>query len=180
LAYSLLFFWNGSIQEDIMESNQAQSTSVANALGLQTRQMAALVLTGYRFYQQGRTEDALKIFEGIAVLDSHNAYVQGVLGSIYQSQGELGPAVVRYSNALSIFPDDIHSLTNRGEILVKLGRFQEASEDFKKAIQLDPERKNSAANRARLMVALVQDAIVLAKQKGVAAVEVVRKQIQAK
>ena len=58
--------------------------SLAEALGLHTRQMAALIVTGHQLYQQGQIKDAAKIFEGIAVLDSSNPYVQGVLGSIYQ------------------------------------------------------------------------------------------------
>lgn len=163
-----------------MNLDQISQASVADALGIKTPQMAALVLTGYRLYQQGRTADAAKIFEGVAVLDSHNPYVHGILGSIYQKLEEFEPAIVRYNNALSIFPDDINSLTNRGEINVKLGRFQEAAEDFKKAIQLDPDRKHPAANRARLLVALVQDSLALVKQNGTAALEEVRLQIKNK
>ncbi len=145
--------------------NTISHDTVAEVLGLKTRQMAALVLTGYRLYQQGHTQDAARIFEGIAVLDSSNPYVQGILGSIYQKLEEFEPAIVRYNNALSIFPGDINSLTNRGEIYLKLGRFQEAAEDFKHAIQLDPERQHPAANRARLLIALVQDALTVAKKK---------------
>lgn len=160
--------------------NRISQDTVAEALGLQTRQMAALVLTGYRFYEQGQTHDAARIFEGIAVLDSSNPYVQGILGSIYQKLEEYEPAIVRYNNALNIFPGDINSLTNRGEIFLKLGRFQEAAEDFKHAICLDPERKHPSANRACLLVALVQDALTLARRNGAAAIEDIRKQVKSK
>ncbi len=56
-------------------------------------------------------------------------------------------------------PVDIHALTNRGEIALKLGRLQEAASDFKAAMDLDPARKHPAANRARLLVLLALDAV---------------------
>jgi tetratricopeptide (TPR) repeat protein len=161
-----------------MSQEQIAHGKVAEVLGIKTRQIAALVVTGYRFYKQGRTNEAMKIFEGIAVLESHNPYVQGILGSIYQKLEQYEPAIIRYNNALSLLPDDINSLTNRGEIFLKLGRFQEAAHDLKQAIQLDPEKKHPAANRARLLVALVHDAITLTKQKGTIALEEIRKQAE--
>jgi tetratricopeptide (TPR) repeat protein len=157
--------------------NTISQETVAESLGLQTRQMAALVITGYRLYHEGHIQDAARIFEGIAVLDSSNPYVHGILGSIYQKLEEFEPALVRYNNALSIFPSDIHSLTNRGEVFLKLGRFQEAAEDFKHSIRLDPERKHPAANRARLLVALVRDSLSLTKEKGTAVLEEIEQQV---
>lgn len=153
------------------------STSVVDLLGVKKNQIAALMTVGYRLYKQGRLKDAGKIFEGLSVLESNNAYVQGILGSIYQKQEQYGPALVRYNNALTLFPEDLHSLTNRGEIFVKLGRFQDAAHDFKKAIQLDPERKDPASNRAHLLVSMVHDALTLAKQEGIDALEEVKRQV---
>lgn len=141
-----------------------QNPKIIDALGITTRKMAALLVTGHRMYTQGRLNQARKIFEGLAVLDNASHYVQGILGSIYQKQKQYDLALLRYNNAIALFPNDVNSLTNRGEILVQFGRFQEASEDFKKAMQLDPERKNPAANRARLLVSLAQEAIALTKQ----------------
>lgn len=147
------------------------SIRVVDLLELKTNQVAALMVVGHRLYKQGRVKDAVKIFEGLAALESNYAYVQGILGSLYQKQEQYGPALVRYNNALTLFPEDINSLTNRGEIFIKLGRFQEAAEDFKKAMQLDPERKDPASNRARLLVSMVHDALTLAKQEGIAALK---------
>jgi tetratricopeptide (TPR) repeat protein len=165
------------VQEEDMNANSPET--FAETLGLQTRQMAALVITGYRLYEQGHIQDAAKIFEGIAVLDSGNPYVHGILGSIYQKLEEFEPAIVRYNNALSLLPGDIHSLTNRGEIFLKLGRFQEAAEDLKHAIRLDVERNHPASNRSRLLVALVQDALALTKMNGTASLEDIRQQVLA-
>ena len=146
-------------------------TNTIDLLGVRKNQVAAFMIVGYRLYKEGRLIDAAKIFEGLAVLDSSNAYVQGILGSIYQKREQYGLALVRYNNALTLFPEDLNSLTNRGEIFVKLGRFPDAAHDFKKAIELDPERKDPSSNRARLLVSMIHDALTLAKQEGISSLE---------
>jgi tetratricopeptide (TPR) repeat protein len=145
--------------------NAQQNPKMIDVLGINTRKIAALLVTGHRMYMQGRLNQARKIFEGLVALDSSSHYVHGILGSIYQKQKQYDLALVHYNNAIALFPDDINSLTNRGEIFVQFGKFQEAANDFKKAIALDPDRKDPAANRARLLVSLAQEAIALAKQK---------------
>src|SRR5438552_2862908 len=151
-----------------MIPEQKRQSNLAQALGMDRTQVAALLITGFRLYQQGRLRDAQRIFEGLVVLDARNAYVQAILGSLYQKQGQYELALIRYNNALALFPEDLNCLTNRGEILLQLGRFQPAAEDFNKAIELDPGKNNAAANRARLLISLVQDAIGLAHGKGIA------------
>jgi Flp pilus assembly protein TadD len=142
---------------------------IADTLGMDEKKVAALMMVGFRLYKNGRLKDATRIFEGLAVLKCNNAYVQGILGAIYQKQEQYGAALVRYNNALTLFPNDLNSLTNRGEIFVKLGRFRDAAEDLKKAIQLDPEKKDPASNRARLLVSMVHDALTIAKTQGISA-----------
>lgn len=149
-----------------LEKFKKGEVKFAELFGFDTKQTAALLLTGHNLFKQGRLEDAKRIFEGLAVLDGRNPYVHGILGSIYQKQEKYDIALARYTMALNIFPDDVSSLMNRGEIFLKLGKFVEAAEDFKKALALDPNLKSPAANRARLLVAMTQDALALAKQKG--------------
>jgi hypothetical protein len=45
---------------------------------------------------------------------------------------------------------------------LKVGRFEKAASDSLNAIQLDPNKKHPAANRARLLVSIVQNALQLA------------------
>jgi Tfp pilus assembly protein PilF len=150
-----------------VEEGKIQPTQ---ALGIDEKQVAAVLMAGHTLYSEGHFEDAKKLFEGLAALDSTNPYVHGILGAIYQKQEKYDVAVARYSMALSLYPKDINSLTNRGEIFLKCGKFSEAANDFKAAIDLDPDRKSPAANRARLLVALTAEALKIAKEKGVGAV----------
>jgi tetratricopeptide (TPR) repeat protein len=147
-------------------------------LGMNSRQEAALLQMGFRFYQQGRFDDAKNIFEGLALLDEKNAYVHGILGSLYQREDKVEAAITSYNAAILLFDEDIDSRTNRGELFLKLGKFQEAAEDFAIVLRLDPQRKNRSANRARLLIAITQDALKLGKEKGIEAVEQERKRLK--
>lgn len=146
---------------------------------LDAGQIAALLLMGHTYYAQGQLDDAKKVFEGLAVLDWKNAYVHGILGSIYQQEERWEAAIARYSMALSQFPLDVNSLTNRGEIYLRLGKFRESADDLKKAIELDPEKKNPSANRARMLIALTQEALKLVQEKGMNALLEEKKKVEA-
>jgi Flp pilus assembly protein TadD len=156
--------------EKIQETERRGNRKVAEALGIQSRQETVLLQIGFRFYQQGRFVEAKNIFEGLAVLDADNAYVHGILGAIYQKNGNDEEAISSYSMAIRLYGKDVNSLVNRGELFLKFGRFQEAAEDFARTIQFDPARKNPASNRARLLVAITQDVLKLGREKGMEAV----------
>ncbi|MCI0417270.1 tetratricopeptide repeat protein [bacterium] len=161
--------------EERLEKFRNGELTMAEVFKVNAKEVAALLLTGHNLYEQGRFEDAKNIFEGLVTLDSGNPYLHGVLGSIYQIQEKYEIAVTFYDAALTLFAEDIRALTNRGEIYLKLGKFEEAAADFKRAIELDLNRKHPAANRARLLVSFTLQALELAKQKGMKAVLEARK-----
>ena len=161
---------NNSVDQ-IQTETMNDDMKLVQRLGMNSRQEAALLQIGFRFYQQGRFANARSLFEGLALLDEKNAYVHGILGSLYQREGKDEAAISSYTAAILLFDKDVDSRTNRGELFLKLGRFQEAAEDFAAAIRLDPPRKNPASNRARLLVAITQDALKLGKEKGIEAVQ---------
>ncbi len=141
----------------------------AQILDINADQMAAVLHVGHLFYENGKIEVAQKIFEGLLVLDTRNPFVHSMLGSIYQKQERFQWAFRHYSRAIQVFPQDIGSLMNRGEILLRFGRFKEAAADFKVAVDLDPEKKNPSANRARLLTLLALESLQVARDKGLSA-----------
>ena len=151
----------------------------ADIFNVTAQQYGAVLMAGHTLFSEGRMDDARHLFEGLAVLDAKNPYIHGMLGAIYQKIGQDEAAIARYSKALSLYPNDINSLTNRGEIQLKMARFQEAAADLKRAIDLDPDKKNAAANRARLLVMATAEALKLAQEKGVGAVMDAKKRIDA-
>jgi len=122
------------------------------AAGMTDEQINSLLQLGAFYYNQGQTEHALTILEGLAAVDPDNATVQGSLGAVYVKAGRNEEALATLNRAHTMTPNDISILVNRGEVMMRLGRTQEAGRDFKQAMDLDPQRKDPAANRARLIV----------------------------
>src|SRR3989344_2607284 len=114
----------------------------------QIEQMAEI---GYTHFKVGRYQDAERFFKVLTILDWDNFYYHSMLGSILQKQNRDGEAIVEYTQALESNPDDILSLTNRGEIFMKHGWVGDAKKDFEKAESLDPAGENKWANRARIL-----------------------------
>jgi Tfp pilus assembly protein PilF len=153
--------------EEKIERVKKGDLKFSDLLNLDSKKIAALLLLGHTYYAQGKLDEARKVFEGLALLDGKNTYVHGILGSIYQQQEHYELAIARYTMALNNFPGDINSLANRGEVFLRLGKFKEAADDLKKAIDQDPEKKHPAANRARMLIAITQEALKLVQERGV-------------
>lgn len=118
------------------------------------KQMAEL---GYIKFQAGRLEEAERFFKVLSILDSRNSYMRSMLGSILQRQKRYGEAVVQYTEAIDLNPNDIVSFVNRGEIFMQHGWFNDAMLDFTKAADLDPEKENKWSNRARLLIKQIEE-----------------------
>ena len=114
-------------------------------------QMEQMAEMGYTHFKVGRYQDAERFFKVLTILDWDNYYYHSMLGSILQRQKRDGEAIVEYTQALESNPNDIVSLTNRGEIFMKHGWLLNAGQDFDKAAALDPAGENKWANRARVL-----------------------------
>ena len=112
-------------------------------------QMAEHGLTQFKV---GRYGDAERVFKVLTILDWENAYYHSVMGSILQRQKRYGEAIAEYDQALELMPDDITSLTNRGEVYMQHGLVDEAHADFEQAVKLDPGGEDRWANRARILL----------------------------
>lgn len=152
-------------RETVQKFKEGQA-GVADLFGLDAKQVAALLITGHTLWQQGHLDKARDLFAGLALLDPANPYLHAMLGSIDQKQQKYESAIQQYTWALQLFPQDMDSLTNRAECYLHLGKFQQASEDLKQCIALDPSQKNAAANRARILLASTHASLKLVKEKG--------------
>jgi tetratricopeptide (TPR) repeat protein len=167
------------IDKETLDKIVKGQITVGQALNIDANQYAAILLAGHTLFNEGRLDEAKQLFEGLAGLDAKNPYIHGILGAIHQKQGNDEVAIARYTKALSIYGKDINSLTNRGELYLKHGKFQESANDLKRAIDLDPDKKHPAANRARLLVVMTAEALKLAQEKGMDAVWDAKKRIDA-
>ena len=112
----------------------------------------ALAEYGCLLYEQGKYESARVIFEALATINSSDPNIQKFLGSIYQIQKKWDAAYYHYTQSLKMSPDDLFVIVNRGESLIHVQRPREAAEDFKRAIQLDPQGNHPAGRRARVLL----------------------------
>ena len=164
---------------DILPRLLRGDVSPGQAVGLDAEQTAALMKTGHTLFEHGRLDSARDIFAGLAVLDPGNAYVHGMLGAISQQAGDWNAAIAHYGRCLELSPDDPQAWVNRGEILLRAGQLDPAVADLKEAILRDPAGRNPAANRARVLVAMVQDTLKAAQEKGIEGVQEARGKLQA-
>lgn len=146
-------------RKEKLERYKNAEITLADVLDVTPVQINALLLTGYTFFTQGKLGDSKNILEGLALLNENISSVHALLGSICQKNEEYEAAVEKYTRALLLEPADLYSLGNRGESFLRLGHLDEAADDLRKAVELDPEMKHPAANRARLLVNLVQNAM---------------------
>ena len=93
------------------------------------------------------------------MIDPAFPYIHTMLGAIYQKLEKYDLAILRYSMALKLYPNDINALTNRAEIYLMVGKFPEAAEDLKKVLDVDSTQKSTVSNRARMLSALAAEAL---------------------
>ncbi len=110
-----------------------------------------MVEYGYLQFQTGRYEEAERFFKMLTVMDWKNSYYHSMMGSILQRQKRYGEAVAEYSEAIKLNPNDMVSLTNRGEVYMLHKVFDKAIADFEKAASFDPKKEDKWANRARAL-----------------------------
>lgn len=119
-------------------------------------QIDQMAETGYLHFKNGRYLDAERFFKVLTILDWENYFYHSMMGSILQRQKRDGEAIVEYSEALELNPNDVVSLTNRGEIFMKHGWLKDAVRDFEKSVGLDPTGENKWAVRAKILLAQIQ------------------------
>lgn len=145
---------NGKVQNESSVSSEALASALHFALLKEA---------------QGDYDTAAAAFKALLLMDPLNPYFHAMLGSIYQRQQDYEGAMRQYTEALKIFPSDIDSLTNLGEIFLKTERLQEALHHLKQAVELDTEGNHPSANRARLLLTSIQEAVDPLSQNGIEA-----------
>ncbi len=104
------------------------------------------------YYQQGNFDKAKTIFEGLVELDPHNADAHSAYGALLTLQQEDDLAIKHLNQSVELNSQQIAPFVNLGEIYIRRQMLEQAVANLKKAIELDPQEKDSGANRARAMV----------------------------
>lgn len=126
--------------------------SLAELRGMKKEQLYQLAEAGYVKFKHGRVAEAERIYQALIVLDHRNAYFHAVMGAIHQRQRRPVEAILEFSRALQMDPEELSALVNRGEVYLRHKNYRKAAEDFRAAILLDPTGRHLWANRARSLV----------------------------
>jgi len=131
---------------------------------LSDEDVQGMLQMAWMFYGHGKLESAEVILKGVAAIDPDNKFVYSALGALYCRQGKNEEAVEALDKAVFLNPDDISVYVNLGEVLFKMGRVEEAAKNFNKVLALDPEKKDPAANRARLILVGLAEILKMMKE----------------
>ena len=113
----------------------AGRASLGAAGGWRPEEMRLVADIGYALAEQGRHDEAITIFEGLAALAPATPYFQAALGALWLRKGEPQRALGHLDAALEADPADITALTNRGETHLQLGDANAARRDFQRVLE---------------------------------------------
>lgn len=134
--------------------------SLGAAGGWTTGEMRLVTDLGYALAEQGRHQEALTIFEGLAALAPATAYFQSALGALRLRVGDPVAAITHLDAALAADARDVAALVNRGEANMQLGNTEAAQQDLQTAARLGEALQASdsalSLTRARALLARLQ------------------------
>lgn len=141
--------WCSHRERGISETISLNSASLnGNELckKMESKSASELNEVGIALFQQGREEDAVRVFRAAVSTDPSFFPAYRNLGKSLLELGRLGEAVTNLSAAVSIAGDNAGCYVDLGNALKKLGRLDEAIRSYRKALQCDPEYAEAAAN----------------------------------
>ena len=99
----------------------------------------------------------IKTLEEIVKKDPKNLSAWVELGNLYFDSDQPKEAIEAYSHYLAVKPDNPDVRTDMGIMYRKLGQFDRALEEFRKAAQSDPKHANSRYNIGLVLLHDKQD-----------------------
>jgi tetratricopeptide (TPR) repeat protein len=110
-----------------------------------------LASLGATLQQQGRYEEALKVFDKAIQLSPDDAELWRQIGDILLQQERYDQALLGYQHALKLNPDHPDALYKSGVILDRFGRYEEALAHLDRGDKALPNRALTLQARARTL-----------------------------
>ncbi len=106
------------------------------------------VIQGNYYYGRGLYQSAVVAYLRALEQKTHSQWVRYNLGNVYHSLGESEAAAAMWEEASATDNDELrfHIAFNRGTLMYELGRYKEAYEEFKRAVQLRPSSVETKVN----------------------------------
>lgn len=132
--------------------------TIAEAMGIDKRQLYAIAGRGYQMLSSGRLEDARQIYAGLVAADPYDSVFHCHLGATLWQLGEIDNAAHEFDAAIRLNFANVDALAARGEIKLMRGQVREAVEDLRNALEFDPKCEHPATVRARGLLLSLREA----------------------
>jgi Flp pilus assembly protein TadD len=139
------------MNEVILQGWMDGRLSLSRVKGWDPNDYQLMMMLGFTLHEQGRSEEAAIIFEGLLSLDPRNAYCHSALGAAYLRLEQDEKALTHLNMALQLDGRDISAYINRGELFLKQRDFKQAQADLEMAIRIGASigMRNQAVKRAQ-------------------------------
>lgn len=104
------------------------------------------ILEGLRYYKNKRYLEAIQVFKGIIEQYPDSKEAHYMLGNAYFRKNMPDEALQEYNRVKLLDPTYIDAYENSGVIHANRGDFQKAIEEWKKILEIDPEREDIKKN----------------------------------
>ena len=105
-------------------------------------------MLAHRELGQGKTDQAIRVFEDLLSIDPNNAEAYNQIGYFYGYRGDYEKAVEAFKRYQFIAGDTANPFDSLGEIQAYSGRYNEALENLNRALAIKPDFVDSVKNIA--------------------------------
>jgi len=114
----------------------------------------AIAALAYNFYQQGKLQEAETLFRFVQMLNPQAYYAYAGVGvvALAQQPPNLEEAYENLVKAAELNSTDPSVQASLGEVLLRKAEIEQAAVHLRKAIELDPKRKDPGVTRARVIL----------------------------
>ncbi len=97
-----------------------------------------VIVGGYYFGQQDYTK-ALEHYNKAIQTNANHAPAYNIAGYAYRQNGQMDKAEQSFKKYIELIPKDPNPYDSYAELLMKMGRFDESIEQYRKALAIDPK-----------------------------------------
>jgi len=125
--------------------------------GLSPNVLYGIAKIAYQLLNTGRVDAALDIYKGLVAASPYDSVFHCHLAACYYTRENYDLAMKHFERSLEINLGNVDALVGRGELHLRKGKIPEALQDWKKAIDLDPEAKRASTKRARSNILMLKE-----------------------
>lgn len=139
-----IWSWLATAQE-ISADTQAEVTTLKHGLSFQPRDIDMLYLLGHAYERLGKAEVV-----SLEKTAPSSSWSEELLAESYSSSSEWSFAVIRFQNALASSPTRPGLHVGLGEVFLRVGRLDQAAQEFEHELQLDPHSLRAIVRRGEV------------------------------